>query len=67
MRRVDRLFLQPPWNLGIFFALYTLFFLLLVQKTFAVSVIGQVAMGTGQVTRNPTCLRSWIRQLRHAF
>lgn len=37
---------QAPWNLGIFFALYTAFFLLLVQPAFGASVAGQVCMGT---------------------
>jgi hypothetical protein len=45
-RRLDRMLLQPPWNLGIFFALYTAFFLLLVQPAFGASVAGQVCMGT---------------------
>ncbi len=44
--RVDRLLLQPPWNIAIFFALYALCFMLLVQDRFAVSVVGQVCMGT---------------------
>ena len=46
MRVFSRLFLQPPWNIAIFFALYAVFFMLLVQDTFAVSVVGQVCMGT---------------------
>ena len=46
LRRLDQLLLQPPWNIGIFFALYALFFMLLVQPAFGVSVVGQVCMGT---------------------
>eukprot|EP00747_Dinoflagellata_sp_TGD_P214991 gnl/TRDRNA2_/TRDRNA2_87768_c0_seq1.p1 gnl/TRDRNA2_/TRDRNA2_87768_c0~~gnl/TRDRNA2_/TRDRNA2_87768_c0_seq1.p1 ORF type:complete len:484 (-),score=74.43 gnl/TRDRNA2_/TRDRNA2_87768_c0_seq1:19-1470(-) len=46
LRRLDRILLQPPWNLGIFFLLYTVFFLMFVQSTFAVSVAGQICMGT---------------------
>ena len=46
MWRVDRMLLQPPWNIAIFFLLYALCFMLLVQDTFTVSVVGQVCMGT---------------------
>lgn len=49
--RVDRLLLQPPWNIAIFFALYAACFMLLVQDTFGVSVVGQVCMGTLFVSR----------------
>ena len=38
--------LQPPWNLALFFGLYSAFFVMLAQSTFAVSVIGQILMGT---------------------
>ena len=42
----DRLVLQPPWNLCAFFVAFAATFLMLAQPTFAVSVLGQVAMGT---------------------
>ena len=45
-RRLDRLLLQPPFNLGIYFGLYGVFFLMLAQSTFAVAVTGQVLMGS---------------------
>jgi len=45
-RVVDRLLLQPPWNLGAFFGLYAATFVMLAQPIFALSVAGQVVMGT---------------------
>ena len=45
--------LQPPWNIAIFFLLYALCFMLLVQDTFTVSVVGQVCMGTLFVRADP--------------
>lgn len=45
-RTVDRLLLQPPWNLVVFFGLYAATFVMLAQPVFALSVSGQVVMGT---------------------
>ena len=56
MWRVDRMLLQPPWNIAIFFLLYALCFMLLVQDTFTVSVVGQVCMGTLFVRADPASL-----------
>ena len=45
-QQADRLLLHPPWNIGVFFGLYSLTFALLAQPTFAVSVTAQVFVGT---------------------
>ena len=45
-RTIDRLLLQPPWNLALFFLSYAATFSMLAQPTFAVSVVGQIFMGT---------------------
>jgi hypothetical protein len=45
-RSIDKLLLQPPWNLVLFFLSYSVTFFMLAQPVFAVSVIGQVVMGT---------------------
>lgn len=45
-RSIDKLLLQPPWNLALFFVSYAATFSMLAQPVFAVSVIGQVVMGT---------------------
>jgi hypothetical protein len=56
-RAVDKWVLQPPWNLALFFALYAVTFLMLAQPTFAVSVVGQVFMGTIYVFNRQVCFR----------
>lgn len=58
--RVDRLLLQPPWNLPLFFLLYGGFFLMLAQPVFAVSVIGQVLMGTCYVFTKQAVQESYV-------
>jgi len=44
-RKFERM-LFPPFNISIFFALYSLTFWMLAQPTFMVSVLGQIFMGT---------------------
>ena len=46
LRCFERWVLAPPWNLSLLFGLYCGCFVLLAQPTFALSVTGQVTMGT---------------------
>jgi hypothetical protein len=46
LRCFERWVLAPPWNLSLLFGLYCGCFILLAQPTFALSVTGQVTMGT---------------------
>jgi len=59
-RRLDRLLLQPPFNLGIYFGLYGVFFLMLAQSTFAVAVTGQVLMGSVYVFLRQAVQESYV-------
>ena len=45
-RTIERVLMQPPWNIVLFFALYCATFTMLAQPVFALSVIGQIIMGT---------------------
>ena len=53
-RQVDRIILQPPWNIALFFFLYMLTFVMLAQPIFALSVLGQVRRTADRTgTREP--------------
>lgn len=59
-RHFDRFLLHPPWNLGIFFALYAATFSMLAQPVFAVSVLGQIIMGTIYVFNKQAVQESYV-------
>ena len=59
-RALDRSILQPPWNLGVFFAAYAATFAMLAQPAFVVSVIGQVLMGTVYVFNKQAILECYV-------
>ena len=59
-RCVDRVLLQPPFNIALFFTLYGVCFLMLSQPTFALSVLGQVAMGTVYVFNKQAVQETYV-------
>lgn len=56
----DRLVLQPPWNLIVFFLAFSVTFAMLAQPIFVVSVVGQVAMGTVYVFNRQAVAEAYI-------
>ena len=59
-RAIDRLLLQPPWNVCLFFLLYAVTFTMLAQPIFAVSVLGQVLMGSLYVFNKQAIQESYV-------
>ena len=59
-RQVDRMLFQPPFNIGLFFASYAGTFAMLASPLFAVSVLGQVLMGTVYVFNKQAVMEAYL-------